>query len=96
MFLLWFFSKKNKKFFKHKEIKKYLKTGDIKNYIKFLAKSNDRLKLALFIKFIFGQRFLGGDLSSLINDHYPNHGYEDKQLIDLFLDDFVQNSYKSN
>ena len=89
----------NKKFFEHEETKKYFKPRYIKNYIKFLAKSNDRLKLALFIKFIFGDNVLSTDLSSLINDHYPNHGYDNKdhsQLIDLFLDDFVQNSYKSN
>ena len=89
----------NKEFFEHEETKKYLKTRYIKNYIKFLAKSNDRLKLALFIKFLFGQRLLDSDLSSLIKDHYPNHGYNNKdnsQLIDLFLDDFVQNSYKYN
>ena len=89
----------NKEFFAHEETKIYSKPRYIKNYIKFLAKSNDRLKLALFIKFLFGQRFLGSDLSSLINDHYPNHGYDNKensQLIDLFLDDFVQNSYKYN
>ena len=89
----------NKDFFAYEASKKYFKAGYIKNYIKFLAKSNDQLKLALFIKLLFGQRFLGSDLSSLINNHYPNHGYDDKdhsQLIDLFLDDFVQNSYKSN
>ena len=89
----------NKEFFAHEARKKYSKPGNIKNYIKSLTKSNDRLKLALFIKFLFGQRFLGSNLSSLIKNHYPNHGYDDKdnsQLIDLFLDDFVQNSYKSN
>ena len=89
----------NKDFFAHETRKKYSKPGNIKNYIKFLAKSNDRLKLALFIKLLFGQRFLGGDLSSLIKDHYPDHGYDNKdnsQLIDLFLDDFVQSSYKFN
>ena len=89
----------NKEFFEHEEIKKYLNTRHIKNYIKFLAKSNDRLKLALFVKLFFGQKFLGGDLSSLIKDHYPDHGYDNKdnsQLIDLFLDDFVQSSYKFN
>ena len=83
----------NKDFFAYEETKKYFKTGYVKNYIKFLAKSNDRLKLALFVKFLFGQRFLGSNLSSLINDHYPNYGYDDKnhsQLADLFLDDFVK------
>ena len=66
----------NKEFFEHKEIKKYLKAGYIKNYIKFLAKSNDRLKQALFIKFIFGNNALNKsstNLSSLINDHYLNY-----------------------
>ena len=77
----------NKEFFAHEARKKYFKHIYIKNYIKSLAKSNDQLKLALFIKFIFGQRFLGGDLSILINDHYPNHGYKTKQLIDIFSKD---------
>ena len=89
----------NKDFFAYEASKKYFQPRYIKNYIKFLAKSNDQLKLALFIKLLFGQRFLGSDLSNLIKGHYPNHGYDDKdhsQLIDLFLDDFVQNSYKSN
>ena len=89
----------NKELLEHEASKKYFKTGYIKNFIKFLAKSNDRLKLALFIKFIFGDNVLSTDISSLINDHYPNHGYDDKdnsQLTDLFLDDFVQNSYKFN
>ena len=87
----------NKDFFAYEASKKYFKAGYIKNYIKFLAKSNDRLKLALFIKFIFGDNVLSTDLSSLINDHYPNHNYDYKDnslLIHLFLDDFVKNSYK--
>ena len=86
----------NKEFFAHEARKKYFKPRYIKNYIKSLAKSNDRLKLALFIKFIFGQRFLGGDLSSLINDHYPNHGYNNKQLIDLFSKDLFDEIKKHN